>query len=236
MTQRLLAFDTSGFSCSAALWRNGEVVASHYEPMERGQAERLLPMIEGVMADAGESYAGLDLIAVTRGPGAFTGLRLGLATARALGLAAGCPVLGVSVFEALYNSIVQDEQAGRRVLVSVESKREDLYLQLFDETGAMEEPKALLPQAAALRYGDERALDQTPLLLVGNGAERLAPAFPSGSAELCAVIEAQAAGWADWAARQDPPALTDKPQPLYMRPPDVSFPKNKGRPNEGGGA
>lgn len=221
MTQRLLAFDTSGFSCSAAFWRAGEVVAARFQAMERGQAERLLPMIEEVMAEAGEDYRALDLIAVTRGPGAFTGLRLGLAAARALSLATGCPVLGVTTFEAVYHALSEEERAGREVLVAVESKRADLYLQLFGARGALEEPQALLPVAAAARYGTRA------LTLAGNGAARLASAMDARDLLLSRVTEARAEGFAPWAAAQPLPAKTDKPQPLYMRPPDVSFPKDR---------
>ncbi|MCH6588836.1 MAG: tRNA (adenosine(37)-N6)-threonylcarbamoyltransferase complex dimerization subunit type 1 TsaB, partial [Proteobacteria bacterium] len=72
----LLAFDTAGTACSAAIWRDGAVRARRFEAMSRGQSERLVPMIQAVMAEAGVAYPALDAIAVTCGPGGFTGVRI----------------------------------------------------------------------------------------------------------------------------------------------------------------
>ena len=99
--ERLLALDTAGTACSAAVWCAGKVRARRFEVMARGQSERLVPMIEAVMSEAGIAYGALDAVAVTLGPGGFTGVRIGLATARALALAWARPIIGVSNFEAL---------------------------------------------------------------------------------------------------------------------------------------
>ncbi len=101
VTSSILAMDTAGGACSAALWRNGQVVASRFELLRRGHAERLVPMIEAVMAEGAMAYADLDCLAVTLGPGGFTGVRIGLATARGLALACGRPLVGVSNFQVL---------------------------------------------------------------------------------------------------------------------------------------
>ena len=93
----ILAMDTSTAACSVALWRDGGVVASRFEVIERGHAEYLVPMIEAVMAEADERPADIDLIAVSIGPGAFTGIRLGLATARAMALAQDIPCIGILI-------------------------------------------------------------------------------------------------------------------------------------------
>ncbi|MDX1711849.1 MAG: tRNA (adenosine(37)-N6)-threonylcarbamoyltransferase complex dimerization subunit type 1 TsaB, partial [Rhodovibrionaceae bacterium] len=92
--RRLLALDAAGTACSAAIVVDGRLVAARFESMRRGHSERLVPMIGEVMAEAGLAYADLDAVGVTRGPGAFTGVRIGLATARAIGLAAGKPIYG----------------------------------------------------------------------------------------------------------------------------------------------
>ncbi len=97
----VLSIDTALKGCAAALWRDGETVARLVEPMDRGQAERLAPLVAGMLADAGIAPAQLDRIAVTTGPGAFTGLRVGLAFARSFGLALDRPVLGFSTLEVL---------------------------------------------------------------------------------------------------------------------------------------
>ena len=91
---RILAFDTATSACSAALWEDGRVGARRFETMTRGHAEALVPMIADVMDEAGTNFPRLDLIAVTVGPGAFTGLRIGLAAARGMALAAAVPCLG----------------------------------------------------------------------------------------------------------------------------------------------
>ena len=97
----VLAFDTAAARCAAALVRGDDVLARRDEAMERGQAERLLPMLEEMLAEAGADWRDLDGIGVVTGPGNFTGVRLAVAAARGLALALGIPAVGVSVFEAL---------------------------------------------------------------------------------------------------------------------------------------
>jgi tRNA threonylcarbamoyl adenosine modification protein YeaZ len=97
----VLAFDTSAAHCAAALVCGPDVLGRRHEPMDRGQAERLLPMLEELMADAGAGWSDLDGIGVVTGPGNFTGVRLAVAAARGLALGLGVPAVGVSIFEAL---------------------------------------------------------------------------------------------------------------------------------------
>jgi tRNA threonylcarbamoyladenosine biosynthesis protein TsaB len=97
----ILAVDTALNACSVAILRSGEVVLSRVEPMAKGQAERLAPMAQEVLAEAGIAPSALDRIAVTRGPGAFTGLRIGLAFARGLAVALDRPCVGISTLEVL---------------------------------------------------------------------------------------------------------------------------------------
>ena len=96
---RILALDAATTACSAALWVDGKIVARRFQAMNRGQAEALLPMVAEVLAEAQMTKP--DLIAVTVGPGAFTGIRIGLAAARGLGLAWNIPVAGISTTLAL---------------------------------------------------------------------------------------------------------------------------------------
>ena len=97
----VLAIDTACSACSAALARDGVVVAARSEAMARGHAEALMPMVQAVMAEARIAWADLELVAVTNGPGSFTGLRTGLAAARGIALAQGIPVAGVTTLEAV---------------------------------------------------------------------------------------------------------------------------------------
>lgn len=97
----VLSIDTCEGSCSAALVRAGVAVAVRQEAIGRGHAERLLPMLDEMMAESGLGYDAVDRIAVTIGPGTFTGLRIGLSVARGLGLALDAPVVGVTSLQAL---------------------------------------------------------------------------------------------------------------------------------------
>ena len=96
----LLAFDTSAAHCAAALLRGGEIVDARVEEMKRGQAERLMPLLEDVLAEAGLGWRDLDAIGVGVGPGNFTGIRIAVSAARGLALGLGKPAVGVNGFEA----------------------------------------------------------------------------------------------------------------------------------------
>ncbi len=220
----LLAFDSAGSACSAAVWRAGEVVAARFEPMARGQSERLVPMIEEVMAEAGLAYGALAGIAVTRGPGGFTGVRIGLATARGLALASGRPVIGLTSFEAVASAVDPGARRGRPLAVLLDAKRREAYLQVFDA--------ALTPLAAprAVDPADlPAALPAGPLLLAGDGLAALGRV--SEEQEVSPVRHAEAARFLPFAAaRPRPPAGTPPPQPLYLRAPDVTLPGDRVRP------
>ena len=103
----VLAFDTSAAHCAAALLSGDRIVASRAEDMGRGQAERLLPLLEEVLSEADKGWADLDAIAVGTGPGNFTGIRISVSAARGLALALDIPALGVTTFAA--TSLNHDE-------------------------------------------------------------------------------------------------------------------------------
>ncbi len=115
---RILALDTATSACSAALWHDGRVCARRLVRMERGQSEALMPMVLDVLAEAGCGFSQLDLLAVTVGPGAFTGLRIGLAAARGMALASGIPCLGVTTLEAVAHGVPEGERAADPLLVA----------------------------------------------------------------------------------------------------------------------
>lgn len=96
----ILGFDTSGSHCAAALVRGDEVLIAVGEEMARGQAERLMGLLEEVLDGQGVIWADLDALAVGTGPGNFTGIRIGVSAARGLALGLGCPAYGVTGFEA----------------------------------------------------------------------------------------------------------------------------------------
>ncbi|MEM7223482.1 MAG: tRNA (adenosine(37)-N6)-threonylcarbamoyltransferase complex dimerization subunit type 1 TsaB [Pseudomonadota bacterium] len=223
MTEKacILALDAAGNACSAALWSGGAVRARRLETMERGQSERLVPMIEDVMTEAAVGYDQLTLVAVTVGPGGFTGVRIGLATARAIALACACPAMGVTTFEAAAAAVDAEERQGLPLVALIESKRKELYAQTVWRPGdSPGDPAALLPEQLA------GALPSGPLLLVGDGAERGAEALRrAGRMDLTvrahgpidAAVLAQLA-----AERPLPPHGALPPAPLYLRAPDVT--------------
>ena len=128
----ILAFDLSGNACSVAIGRYQgstiECLGVDHHPMEMGQANALFPQIQSLMNRVRVTARDLDTIVVTRGPGSFTGIRAGLAAAKGLALAQSLPLLGVSTFD-VYASRVALESFP--LLVVLESKRVDLYVQLY---------------------------------------------------------------------------------------------------------
>ena len=225
--------DAAGAACSAALWRDGAVVARCLEPMQRGQSERLVPMVQQVMGEARARYADLDAIAVTLGPGGFTGVRIGLATARGFALACERPLIGISNFLALAAAAVRDEtRAGHWLAVLIDAKRDDLYVQAFDGE--------LWPQTEPASVATERLdgfLPDGPLVLAGDGVPQALAALEAAGRRFV-VSEGpgltDAARVAELAASQaPPPADAPAPRPLYLRPPDVTQPAKTGADERG---
>lgn len=200
MPMRILALDAATTACSVALWAEGRIVARRFQAMNRGQAEALLPMVAQVLAEADQARP--DLIAVTVGPGAFTGIRIGLAAARGLGLAWNIPVAGISTTLAVAASLEPAQRLGRQIVVVLDSKREDRWVQVFDQDlAAITPPMSVMPQHID-------ALTTGPTLILDD------PALYTDAA-----IVAQLAAF-HW-----PLGTTLPPQPLYLRPADVSLPK-----------
>src|ERR1700751_2488132 len=106
----ILAIDTALEACAAAVLDTGasKVIASESQAMKRGHAEALMPLIARVMKGSGLAFAALDRIAVTNGPGSFTGLRVGLSAARGVALAAGKPAVGVTTLAAYAAPVVSE--------------------------------------------------------------------------------------------------------------------------------
>lgn len=120
MSLRVLAFDTSGAYCAAALLDGGLVRVTRAEEMARGQAERLMPLLEEVLAEAHATWSDLDLIGVGVGPGNFTGIRISVSAARGLALGLKIPAVGVTTFDAL--------RGGTTGIAAVAGPRETAYL------------------------------------------------------------------------------------------------------------
>jgi tRNA threonylcarbamoyladenosine biosynthesis protein TsaB len=224
---KLLAFDTACDACSVVLWRDGVVVARRARAMQRGQSEALVPMIDEVMREADTDFTALSAAAVTNGPGAFTGLRIGLATARAIALAADRPVLGVSTFDAIAFAARREAGDARALVVAIETKRDDLYLQVYalDATALGFSPRG---DAAVLMPADAAAIVPAGrLLLAGDGAARLSAAL--GDPARVTLSAAQVPDATDVAAiaaaRLAAGVRVEPLRPLYLRAPAVRLPQ-----------
>jgi tRNA threonylcarbamoyladenosine biosynthesis protein TsaB len=124
--RRLLAFDTATENCSAALWFDGEVEVVEQE-IGRGHAELILPMIESLLAAAQWRLADLDALAVGRGPGGFTGVRLGIGVAQGLAFGAGKPVVAVSDLRAIAQRAFELQPEARDCLVCADARMREVY-------------------------------------------------------------------------------------------------------------
>lgn len=224
---KLLAIDTATSACSAALRAGGRIVAERSAGMDRGHAEALMPMVAEVMAASASAcprgFADLDLIAVTVGPGAFTGVRIGLAAAGAMAAAAGIPAVGLTTLEVV---AAAQPPLDRPLLVVLDAKRADVYCQLFAPGGApMSAPEAVLPAEIPAR------LPPGPLALAGDGAAPVAAALEAAGRDFLRLHghdRPEAAVLARLAAerwRGGPPPPGAPLRPLYLRAPDVSPPR-----------
>lgn len=227
----ILAFDTCFNACSVAVDfarpDGTRAIASEKQVMATGHAEALLPMIARVMATAGMAYGDIDRIAVTHGPGTFTGTRIGIAAARALSLALGVPVVGFSSLLPIgmlattrIADCIEDRDA---VIVARDARRDECYVEVVDPWGtSLTGPLLLSPAAAAALCPEHR------LFAVGSAAEAVAAAARTAGRDIVAGldgsflpehVEPDAAVLLGWAHSALPPA--SPPRPLYLRPPDA---------------
>lgn len=207
----ILALDTCLGACSAAVCADDRVLATASEAMARGHQERLAPMTREVMLKAGLAFPRLDRIAVTVGPGSFTGLRVGLAFAKGLALALERPCVGVSTLEALGRGPARPGY----VTACIDAHRGQVYLQVFVDGHAVMAPDVLPVETAAARVIELYA--GGPAILVGSGAPLLHAALPQAEIEPDAVPGPAAIAALARAARQPFAA----PRPLYLRGPDA---------------
>jgi tRNA threonylcarbamoyladenosine biosynthesis protein TsaB len=214
---RVLAIDTALAVCAAAVLdtEHHGVIAHESVPMQRGHAEALMPLIARVMESAQLSFAALDRVAVTIGPGSFTGLRVGIAAARGIALAAGKPSVGLSTLAA-YAAPLISEDDNIPVVAAIDARHDQVYLQIFGVGGrTIFSPRAVpIPEAV-------RAAPAAAVRIVGSAAERLAEAWPEG-APAPLLVEQRAAPDIDWIARLGAAATaTAAPKPLYLRAADA---------------
>lgn len=203
----ILAFDTAAAHCAAAVLSGDAVIAERLEAMDKGQAERLLPLLMELLAEVGAGWRDLAAIGVGTGPGNFTGIRISVAAARGLALGLGKPAIGVSAFAALSLGLPQP------VLTSVDARRGMVYLQA---PGAVPQMMALDTIPASL----PEHLRDSGIAVVGHAAVALAR-WTGGVActprhSVAAAIALQAL-----ALHASP---QPRPAPLYLRSADATAP------------
>jgi tRNA threonylcarbamoyladenosine biosynthesis protein TsaB len=220
----VLALDSAGAGCSVVVAAGEKVLAAEQCATERGQAEKLLPMVDAAIQKSGLCKSALDLVATTIGPGSFTGIRVGLAAASGIALATGARAVGVTAFEAVVANLAPwtYERRSGFLLVALESRREDLYIQLFDHTyRPIGDPTIAMP--TALDEALHGLIGAAFLVIAGDAARRAANMFLrrsltkviEGSApDATGVLQAVLRG----AGQRYRPLL-----PLYLRPPDVTI-------------
>ncbi len=210
---RVLAIDTALEACSAAILDTDRTdwVTSRSLPMMRGHAEALMPLVAAVMAEADVKFADVDRVAVTVGPGSFTGLRVGVAAARAIALATGKPAIGLTTLTALAAPFFEADDSNA-VLAVINARHNRVYMQLFGPGGQ----SLIAPQIASTRNAI-RAATASPTRIVGNAAKLIEDAWPDNEPRPPRVSAVRAPDIA-WVARLGAASddLTAPVKPLYL--------------------
>ena len=216
----VLAFDTCFGAVSAAVrWRNtgGEwLLREAYEARTVGHAERLFPMVAEVLEGAGLAFSSIDRIAVTLGPGTFTGVRVGIAAARAFALTTDRSVVcttSLAVMAHRADLLIGHERAGRPLAVAVDARRGMVYFQLFPSHAiGAGDAQLTTPEEAA------RLIGRQPVLVVGSGATAVVAAAEDHAEARLPDLQPHARSLAIMAPELAP---AGRVTPIYLRQPDA---------------
>ena len=219
----ILAIDTALGACSAAVLSGGRVLARRHEEMLRGHAEALAPMVRDVMAESGLAFRQLDRLAVTTGPGTFTGQRVGLAFVRALVVALQRPAVGITTLDAIAAEALRQSDKGWCAVVH-DAKRAEVYFGARHRDGVLQEPVLLAAEDAVQRMCEFARAGHGAPVLAGTAAAAFATRLEplAVAAEVSATTQPDAifvARLAMLAPEPDHP-----PRPLYLRAPDARLP------------
>ena len=212
---RVLGFDTSAAHCAAAVICGDRVLAQRIEPMARGQAERLFPLLEEILVEAGLGWAMLDAIGVGEGPGNFTGIRISVAAARGLALSLGIPAVGVTVTEAA----ACDAPRPCRAVVAL--RGDEVVWQDF----ALPEPAEAINRPNGKDNPADVMLARHDALPPGFSACQSPHSLPVAIAILAAKRVAAARVAAGDSDVTGP--LIARPAPQYLRPADAAPPRDQ---------
>jgi tRNA threonylcarbamoyladenosine biosynthesis protein TsaB len=217
--RRILAIDTALGACSVCVSVDGqpEPLVEESQQMTTGQAEAIMPMIERVMSEIEGGFSSLDRVAVSIGPGSFTGLRIGISAARAIGLAAGIPVVGVSTLSAYAAPQINTEEPGV-IAIGIDARHGSLFFQAFTSAGR----SIILPRVITVKEAS-RLVGSGPVRIAGSGAPALAVETMSLGIK-ATIVDMNPAPTIAWVARlglaADPATALAKP--LYLRPPGAT--------------
>ena len=214
----ILAIDTALDACSVAVLdtETAELRAQESQLMRRGHAEALMPMIARVMQSADLAFTSLDRIAVTVGPGSFTGLRVGISAARGLALAAERPAIGLTTLSA-YAATIVGQSRSAPVISAIDARHDHVYFQIVAGDGS----QLVRPRVASVDEAIAASQFGAPHL-VGNAAKILAERWPKDS-EHPVAVEAQPAPdivWVAWLGAAANPE-TNPARPFYLKVPDA---------------
>jgi tRNA threonylcarbamoyladenosine biosynthesis protein TsaB len=214
---RVLAVHTALAACAAAVLDTDHgILASESLPMVRGHAEALIPLIARVMKQSEMTFQNLGRIAVTTGPGSFTGVRVGLAAARGFGVATGVPVVGVSTLS-VYAAPYLAGNGKSPVVVAIDARHAHVFLQVFGPGGQT----LVSPRLARLSEAI-RAASEAPACLVGSAARAVADGLANTAAPPRAIDPREAPDiiWVAQIGAVTPQAQS-APHPQYLRAPDA---------------
>jgi tRNA threonylcarbamoyladenosine biosynthesis protein TsaB len=219
----ILAIDAALDACSAAVLDTdaSKILAQESQPMKRGHAEALMPLIARVMKASTIAFASLDRIAVTTGPGSFTGLRVGLSAARGIALAAGKPVVGLTTLTA-YAAPIVAENSEHPIISAIDARHDHVYFQVVSGDGSSLVRPLVAPITEALgasKFGAPH--------LVGNAANILAERWPADAPPPFRIDPQPAPdiAWVAWLGAAVSPDMAPA-RPFYLRAPDAKPPKD----------
>ena len=210
----ILALDTSMAACSVCVYDTDKslVIAANQQFMDRGQAEALAPMVQETMKMVGVGFADLDRIAVTTGPGTFTGVRIGLAMARGLGVALNIPIIGINSLTAI---AANEAETNLPIVVAVDARAAEIYFASYDQAGLEVTAPVVVALAQAHKF-----MPSHPVRMLGTAADLLLNKMDGHHHVRSEAGDLPiAANFVRLAANM--PAPTLPPEPLYLRAPDV---------------
>lgn len=210
----VLAIDTASSLCAACVHDSGagRELGRAVLDLGKGHAEHLMSVVQDALNDAGLEFSALDRIVVSVGPGSFTGVRVGVATARGFAVALKIPAVGVTTLEAIAQE-TRESLAGQRIMVALDGGRGEINLSVYDPDGA----ETIAPRATTLELAASLAREHRPVL-AGSAAAMVAQEAGGDFTLGPVAATADVATYARLGAQK---AAGTRPKPLYLREADA---------------